>query len=256
MALKGIDVSEHQGVIDWQKVKADGVQFAMIRAGFGRNNIDPYFKRNISECNRLEIPVGIFWFSYAYTREMSIREAQYCLAAIKGYKVDYPVFCDIEYDTTNYAARNGVKMTKTLASDMALAFMETIKAAGYKTGWYSNLDWVRNYLTSSALDSWPLWFAQYASRKTYSGKADVVMWQYSDKGRVNGINGNVDMDYCYKDYSKEVKPVAKEPWYITDGTWEKAKELGLMDGKRPTENITRAEVAAVAVRLYKLIKEG
>lgn len=257
MALKGIDVSEHQGVIDWNKVKAAGIDFAILRAGYGRNNIDKQFKRNISECNRLGIPVGVYWFSYAYNHDMAVREAEYCMAAVKGYKLIWPVFFDFEYDSVDYAKRCGINATPALACDMALAFMERIKKGGYTAGWYANPDYIRRYFTGAALNAYPLWIAQYASRYTYSGKAEVAIWQYSSSGKVSGVSGNCDMNHGYKDYRKqEVKPVAKEPWYIKDGTWAKAKELGLMDGRRPTENITRSEVAAVAVRLYKLIKEG
>jgi GH25 family lysozyme M1 (1,4-beta-N-acetylmuramidase) len=187
---------------------------------------------------------------------MAVREAEYCLAAVKPYKLAWPVFYDFEYDSVDYAKRCGINATSALACDMALAFMQKVKAGGYVAGWYANPDYIRRYFTGAALNAYPLWIAQYASRYTYNGKAEVVIWQHSSSGKVAGVSGNCDMNHGYHDYRKqEVKPVA-EPWYIKDGTWAKAKELGLMDGKRPTENITRAEVAAVAVRLYKLIKEG
>ena len=93
--LKGIDVSEHQGRINWEQVKGD-IDFAILRAGYGRNNIDKQFIRNIEECNRLEIPVGIYWFSYAFSVEIARNEAKYVLEAIKPYKVDYPVSYDLE----------------------------------------------------------------------------------------------------------------------------------------------------------------
>ena len=96
--LKGIDVSEHQGRINWEQVKGH-VDFVMLRAGYGRNNIDKQFIRNIEECNRLGIPVGIYWFSYAWNEEMARNEAKYVLEAIKPYKIDYPISYDLEYDT-------------------------------------------------------------------------------------------------------------------------------------------------------------
>ncbi|HHD2882938.1 TPA: GH25 family lysozyme, partial [Clostridium perfringens] len=115
--LKGIDVSEHQGRIDWERVKGN-IDFAILRAGYGRNNIDKQFIRNIEECNRLCIPVGIYWFSYAWNTEMARNEARYVLEAIKGYRVDYPISYDLEYDTLNYASKNGVTIGKRLATDM------------------------------------------------------------------------------------------------------------------------------------------
>lgn len=251
--LKGIDVSQHQGKIDWEKVKADGVKFAILRAGFGKNNIDQQFKRNISECNRLGIPVGVYWFSYALSVDMALDEAKYCLAAIKPYKVDFPVFFDFEYDSVDYAKRCGVNITANSASAMAIAFMQKVKAAGYVAGWYANPHYIKSYLNNPVLEQFPLWIAHYASKYSYSGKANVVMWQYSSSGVVNGVSGNCDMNHGYHNYKQEVKPVAKtEKWYEKSGEWAEAKKLGITDGTNPDKVATRAEVAAMIVRAMKL----
>ena len=142
--LKGIDVSKWQGEIDWEAVKKSGVDFVMIRAGYGKNNIDEYFERNISECNRLGIPCGVYWFSYAYTEKMARNEAKYCIEAIKKYKISYPVAFDFEYDSVDFAAGKGVKVTKTLASKLVRAFCEEIQNAGYYVSVYAN----PNYLSA------------------------------------------------------------------------------------------------------------
>ena len=102
--IKGIDISAWQGKPDFEKVKASGVEFVIIRAGYGANNIDKQFVRNISECNRLGIPCGVYWFSYALTAEQAAQEARYCLAAVKPYRLEYPIFFDLEYDTITYAS--------------------------------------------------------------------------------------------------------------------------------------------------------
>lgn len=196
MALKGIDVSQWQGNIDWQKVKGAGVQFAMLRAGYGRNNLDTKFHRNAQGAAAAGIPVGLYWFSYALNVEMARREAQYAVELAKKYKITWPIAYDLEYDTVSYAAKNGVTITKSLATQMAIAFCEEIKRLGYIPMVYTNLDYLKRYFDRSKLP-YDLWYAQYASTASV---ADKEIWQYSSKGSVPGIAGNVDMNHGYKDY--------------------------------------------------------
>ena len=107
MSIHGIDVSQHQGSIDWRKVKASGIQFAMLRAGYGANTVDGEFERNARGCMEAGIPFGVYWFSYAYTPEMARREAEKCISVIREYKVQYPVCYDFEYDSVRYARQMG-----------------------------------------------------------------------------------------------------------------------------------------------------
>lgn len=196
MALKGIDVSQWQGNIDWQKVKGAGVQFAMLRAGYGRNNLDTKFHRNAQRAIAAGIPIGLYWFSYALNVEMARREAQYAVEVAKKYKITWPIAYDLEYDTVSYAVKNGVAITKSLATQMAIAFCEEIKRLGYIPMVYTNLDYLNRYFDRSKLP-YDLWYAQYASTASV---ADKEIWQYSSKGSVPGIAGNVDMNHGYKDY--------------------------------------------------------
>lgn len=196
MALKGIDVSQWQGNIDWQKVKGAGVQFAMLRAGYGRNNLDTKFHRNAQRAIAAGIPIGLYWFSYALNVEMARREAQYAAEVAKKYKITWPIAYDLEYDTVSYAVKNGVAITKSLATQMAIAFCEEIKRLGYIPMVYTNLDYLNRYFDRSKLP-YDLWYAQYASTASV---ADKEIWQYSSKGSVPGIAGNVDMNHGYKDY--------------------------------------------------------
>ena len=196
MALKGIDVSQWQGNIDWQKVKGAGVQFAMLRAGYGRNNLDTKFHRNAKGAVAVGIPVGLYWFSYALNVEMAKKEAQYAVELAKKYKITWPIAYDLEYDTVSYAAKNGVTITKSLATQMAIAFCEEIKRLGYIPMVYTNLDYLNRYFDRSKLP-YDLWYAQYASAASV---ADKEIWQYSSKGSMPGIAGNVDMNHGYKDY--------------------------------------------------------
>lgn len=196
--LHGIDVSKHNGIIDWDKVKASGIDFAMLRAGYGRDTIDARFGANISECNRLEIPVGVYWFSYATTITEAIKEAEFCIKTISKYKIQYPVVYDLEYDTVNYAKGAGVTIDRTLASEFAAAFLTKVKDAGYTPMLYANPDYLSRMFKDSLFTQYDLWLAHYTT-KPY---CESSMWQYSDKGQVDGVPGNVDMNYCYKEYVK------------------------------------------------------
>lgn len=205
MAVKilGIDVSRHNGDIDWVKVKNSGVKFVIIRAGYGSSTVDNKFINNIKGAISVSLDIGIYWFSYALTVENAKAEAKKCLDTISPYKnkINYPVFYDFEYDSVNNANKNNVKITKTIASNMAKAFLEEIRSAGYIPGLYTNIDYSKNYFTDEVLNSYDTWIAQYSDRFSYTGK--YTIWQYSESGKVNGISGNVDMNYSYKDYGSK-----------------------------------------------------
>lgn len=205
MAVKilGIDVSRHNGDIDWIKVKNYGVKFVIIRAGFGSSTVDSKFINYIKGAIAAGLDIGIYWFSYALNTENAKAEAKKCLDTISPYKnkINYPVFYDFEYDSIDYATKNGVKVTQTLACNLTKAFLEEIKAAVYIPGIYTNLDYSKNYFTNELLNSYDTWIAQYSSRCSYAGK--YTIWQYSESGKVSGISGNVDMNYSYKDYGSK-----------------------------------------------------
>ncbi|MBP1889881.1 GH25 family lysozyme M1 (1,4-beta-N-acetylmuramidase)/uncharacterized protein YraI [Clostridium moniliforme] len=197
--LKGIDVSEHQGRINWEKVKNNGIQFAILRAGYGKNHIDRQFIRNIKECNRLDIPVGVYWFSYATNTNEAKREAEYCLQAIKGYKVELPVCYDFEYDSIRYAEKDcGVNVTKRLATDLVKSFCSVVESNGFYAINYSNQDFILTKFYHNELERYTLWYAWYNSRLNRGGNLGI--WQYNEKGNVDGISGNsVDMNRMLMD---------------------------------------------------------
>lgn len=242
--LKGIDISYANGVVDFEKVK-NAVDFIIIRAGYGKNNIDVQFKRNISECNRLGIPCGVYWFSYALSPEMAKQEAKYCLEAIKPYKAEWGVWFDLEYHSFDFAVSNNVNIN---ANAHAKAFLEEVKKAGYVAGNYTNKDFSNRIFNADIL-SYPTWLAYYG---TNSGKEPTNnvqhiikhdIWQYASRGKVDGINGYVDVNIAYVDYAKNepiVEPTKDEWVYDTkmnqwwykfkDGTYPKDKWL-LLDNK-------------------------
>ena len=191
MALKGIDVSEWQGTIDWREVAKDGVQFAVIHAGYGRelSQKDKYFERNYAGARAAGIKVGAFWYSYADSVARAEQEARTCLKVLDGKHLDLPVFFDQEYEP------GILKLSTKTRTDIVLKFLETIKAAGRPCGLYSSTDFITTKLQANRLTAYPLWIAEYGSKLHYTGK--VWAWQYTDKGRVAGIKGRVDMDHGY-----------------------------------------------------------
>lgn len=265
---KGIDVSEHNSVIDWEKVKASGIEFAMIRAGYGRTE-DKQFRRNASECNRVGLPFGVYWFSYALNAVGAAQEAAVCLKTIIPYKIDLPVAFDLEYDSVNYAQKQGVYIGMDLASDMARTFLQRVRDAGYHVMNYANPDYLNRYFNDSVKHEFPIWLAQWpgntpnleAMRNAYD------MWQYSEKGSVPGISGPVDLDVCYKTYQREKEDdnmtgeqiynalndyLAAQPvpaW--AEKELAEAKELGITDGTNPTQLIPRYQAAIMALRAVK-----
>lgn len=186
---KGIDVSRWQGEIDWNRVKNTDIDYAIIRCGYGMNlesQDDEYWKRNADECTRLGIPFGTYLYSYADSIERAKSEAEHVLRLVAGYELDYPIYYDLEENSV----RNNLSPYEI--GQIAKTFCDTIEAAGYKVGIYSNTDWFTNYLTDSVFDTMNKWVAQYNSVCTYSGTYE--MWQCTDAGYVDGISGNVDLN--------------------------------------------------------------
>lgn len=216
---KIIDVSVWQGVIDWEKVKPQ-IDGAILRCGYGSDltkQDDEQFKRNADECTRLGIPFGVYLYSYAKTVEQAKSEAAHVLRLVNGYKLSYPVYLDLEEIGTESGA-----------VDRAVVFGDIIEKAGYWCGIYSNLNWWKNYLPG--LERFTKWVAQYNTRCDYTG-AHLDMWQYSSKGKIDGIKGNVDMNYLYRDFPAEIlggakaesapvkKTVAELVKEVLDGVW-------------------------------------
>lgn len=190
---KGIDVSRYQGEIDWKKVKASGVQFAMLRAGYGRFDAqkDAQFERNYKEAKAAGIPVGAYLYSYAKSVEDARSEAKAFLQWVKGKQFAYPLAFDVEEAEQ---AQKG----KQFVSDIIRAFCETVEQAGYYVCIYANKYWLDNYIDADCKKRYDVWVAQWAKTNTYNGA--YGMWQYTSDGAVSGVSGRVDLDESYKDY--------------------------------------------------------
>lgn len=187
----GIDVSTHQGVIDWNKVKADGVQFAILRCGYGmdqEDQDDAQFKKNISECKRLGIPFGVYLYSYANTLEKASSEADHVLRLVNSYKPDLGIWYDVEDKIQS-------NLEPELLTNIINTFCKKIKNKGYSVGIYSNTHWLTNKINSSITNQYPVWVAQYYETCEYAGK--YVLWQYTSNGAVNGITSKVDYNIMF-----------------------------------------------------------
>lgn len=202
MSIKGLDVSEFQGVIDWERVKAAGYQFAMLRAGYGFGTLDTQFRRNAAECNRIGLPIGVYWFCYAISPETAVQEADGCIKALSSYRLDYPVCYDIEQATVTYAAENGVFLTASLATQIVQAFCKRVEELGYYAMFYSNRNFLNTYFPADLSERYALWYAYYNSQ--FDG-TNCGIWQYTSEGSVPGITGNVDLDEGYIDYPSVIR---------------------------------------------------
>lgn len=198
----GIDVSQWQGVIDWGNVKAAGVQFALIRAGYGDTlsyprQIDTQYEYNYAECKRLGIPVGVYFYCYAMNEAEARREAECCLALLKGKQFEFPIYYDVEeYDL--------FESGKT--AEVCRAFVKVLEDAGYWVGIYTYRS-AMGYFPADIKDKKAFAIAEYGSKLNYNGQYGI--WQNSSTWYVNGINGRVDHDYCYVDYPKLIKERGK-----------------------------------------------
>ena len=198
----GIDISEHQGAIDWEQVSKAGIDFAMIRAGYrtyggGLITMDESFADNLRNADAAGIDTGVYFFSQATTVDEAVEEADAVLDAISGCDITYPVVYDWELIFDDHARTDDVSV-ETLA-DCCVAFCERIKSAGYIPMIYQNKTTAMHKLDLPRLKDYGFWLAEYGDKPTYYYKYDI--WQYSSSGTVSGIEGKVDLNVCFRDYS-------------------------------------------------------
>lgn len=197
--MKGIDVSYYQNDINWARVKAAGVEFAIIRAGFrgyaaaGKLAEDPQFRANIQGAAAAGIPVGVYFLSQALTPEEGREEARYCLELVGAYKLDFPVYVDTEYSSA-YPDGRADGLTQEARTAAVTAFCDEVEAAGYYAGIYASESWFAHQLGD--VSRYDRWIAKWDGKPT----AIHGIWQHSNAGRVNGISTPVDLDEAYKDY--------------------------------------------------------
>ena len=260
MTMKGIDVSKWQGTIDFVKVKESGIDFVIIRAGYGKETSqkDPCFEKNYAGAKAAGLHVGAYWYSYAESVEDAKKEADACLAIIKGKQFDFPVYLDVE-------EKKQFAKGKDFCDSIITEFCNALEAAGYYAGLYMSTSYLNNYVSESVRKRYTVWVAQYASKCAYKGQYGI--WQYSSKGSVPGVSGNCDMDECYMDFPsiitegafngytregtssstyKTVDEIARE---VIDGQWG--------NGEDRKKRLTDAgyDYAAVQKRVNEILKK-
>lgn len=189
--LDGIDVSEWQKNINWSKVKADGVDFAIIRAGYGKNasQVDDYFEQNYKNAKAVGMPIGTYWYSYADSIENVKKEAALCIQTLKGKSFELPVYFDLEESTQ-------FKKGEDFCTQAVQTFCDAIAAAGYTPGLYMSRSPMMTYISPEVRNKYEMWVAEYGS-STCKYVGDYGMWQYASNGKVNGISGSVDVNFRY-----------------------------------------------------------
>ena len=245
MAIKGIDVSEFQGKIDWDKVKADGIKFAILKLGniydAQSNYKDSKFDTNYKNAKAKGIKVGAYIYNYCNTVDTLKKGLEWAIGKLAGKKLDLPLYLDME-------DKDIQGETKETLTNQCNKFAKMIEAAGYRAGVYANLNWLENELNPDDFDKdISVWVAQYNNECQYEGKYDI--WQYSSKGDVNGISGNVDMNYFYGELEATKpteQPIKEEKKHRIDedGKWGE-------DTTRKAQEVFGTTVDGIVTDQYK-----
>ena len=233
--MKGIDVRVHNGNIDWNKVKSAGIEFAILRAGFGRleKQKDEKFEQNYKNAKAAGIPVGAYWYSYAMTPEEAELEGDVFLSVIKGKQFEMPVYFDLE-------EKKQFDLGKEKVSAIMRAFLEKVEKAGYFTGLYGSASSLTTHTADDIKSHYTIWLAHWVDKTNYSGAYGI--WQYSEKGKVDGISGAVDLDICYKDFPTIIKGKGLNGW-------GKAANPTPVPDPEPTEPTADNKTATVTVTI-------
>lgn len=259
--IKGIDLSCWQENVNYNELKKQGIEFAIIRIGYGKNKSqkDKMFETHYEGLKNAGIKIGIYLYSYMTLIQAGKQEAENCLYFLKGRKIDLPIFIDLEENRT-------AKLGSDAVTKGAIEFCKTIKEAGYEAGVYANLNWFTNYVNPYKIieNGFKIWLAQWNDKIT--ANFDVDFWQYTSKGKLNGIAGNVDLDYQIKDEQienpieptkKTIEELANE---VINGKWG--------NGNERYERLTNAgynyqdvqnkvnEILGVNKKLYYIVKSG
>lgn len=209
---EGPDISVYQGTVDMKRVRDAGCERVGLRAGYGKNNVDQRYIANAQACYNLDVPVVIYWFSYGYNDDMAKTEADYAIAQAAKFWKRCPIAFDLEYDTVRYARTKGVVINKALATEMAIAFLSRVKEKGYIPVLYTNRDYYRNYFDvekiAAKVGEFYIWYARYELSSLPASEQSIPdIWQYTSKGKLAGVNGNVDMNKFYTNFDLEVEKV-------------------------------------------------
>ena len=219
---KGIDISYHQGSINFAQVKKAGIDFAILRSSY-RKTTDTRFFEYAKKCKSAKLPIkGVYHFIYALSETQALAEAQFCISQVKkaGLGKDIYIFADFEYDTVNKAKKAGVTLGKAECNKFTEIFCSYVKSQGYKTGIYTNIDYYKNWYSKSLLSKYPVWLADYEGGPDFA----CVIQQFTSSGRVAGISGNVDMDHWYGESTGSAKVRSRQAVVDLICSWEGLNE--------------------------------
>ena len=240
--VHGIDVSQWQGGgIDFNKVKAAGINFVIIRAGYGRtaDQKDPMFETNYKKAKAAGLNVGVYWYSYADSAADAKAEAAACIKVISGKQFEYPIFFDLE-------ERKQFNKGKNFCSGLVTAFCDALEKAGYFAGLYISRSPLEQYITRDVAKKYTLWVAEYGGKLNYDGEYGI--WQNSSTWRVNGVAGNVDHDYSYVDYPSIIKKGGYNGFKKSDG--------GKSDGENKKKTEPKKDDGKKKTVVYYTVKKG
>lgn len=244
----GIDVSEHNGNLDWAAIKKAGISFAVIRDGYGTSHVDNQFRANMAGAIAQGLMIGVYHFSYALDAAGAKKEAAFCLKLLEPYKdkIVLPVYFDFEYDTVDYAKKCGVMLGKSAFNAHTVAFCEAVKSAGYAPGVYYNKDYYNRMVDLNSVGGYSQWYAQYASAPSVTS---YDLWQYSSSYTIPGCSGRFDINVMahsgsitssrkytvgwHKDdrgwwYADTANSYYKSRWAKINGKWYSFDEEGYM----------------------------
>ena len=196
------DLSVHNGAVNIKQIRDAGYLMVGLRAGYGKNNVDQRYITNAEACYNLDVSPLIYWFSYALSADMAAKEAEYAVAQAAKYWISCPIAYDLEYDTVRYARTKGVSIDKQLATDMAIAFLQVVRSAGYIPVIYTNEDYLKNYFDftriTEAVGQVYVWYARYGLSSLPANRVDIAdIWQYTSSGSIPGVSGKVDLNKVY-----------------------------------------------------------
>ena len=206
------DLSVHNGAVNIKQIRDAGYPMVGLRAGNGKNKVDQKYVVNAEACHNLDVSPLIYWFSYALSAEMAAKEAEYAVAQAGKYWSRCPIAYDLEYDTVRYARTKGVSIDRQLATEMAIAFLQVVKDAGYIPVIYTNEDYMRNYFDLSAIIAAVgqvyIWYARYGLSSLPASRVEIAdIWQYTSSGSIPGVSGRVDLNKVYADLYRDTQAV-------------------------------------------------
>ena len=246
--VNGVDVSKWDGNINWSKVKRDGIDFAIIRIGYSRlssgaHTLDPYYRQNIRNAKAAGIKVGVYYFAQSINTREAVAEAEYVLKQLKGEKLDLPVVFDSEDTAGGRLAR--ARLSKSAYTNVAEAFCDKIRAAGYMPMVYSSYyGWKDSYDHSTLKNEYGIWLARYNTATYFSGS--YCMWQYTETGHVNGINGYCDVNFYYR-------PKNASSFYVDEGSRDNQSAAQTS----PVSNVEAKSISRSEIRVtFKSSKES